>query len=211
MKSYHLDVSCEGEEIIYNRKLKEGPGDTLYGIEVAAAMKLDVDVIKMAMDIRRGEIKESADLITPKASKYNKNVYMNNCKICGITCEEVAPSTLDVHHICQQKDADCHNIIVGKDFHKNNKHNLVVLCKSCHTSIHQGKIILKGWVFTTGGVRLDYVEAIVKPKKGKRICEREKILSYKDSGLTLRNISKKLLEDGVKISSSSISRIWKED
>ena len=42
---------------------------------------------------------------------------------------------LHVHHINEQQDADENGIISGKTFHKNIRHNLMVLCEKCHIII----------------------------------------------------------------------------
>jgi DNA mismatch repair protein MutS len=136
IKHLHLHVDCYNDgTFIYDRKLRIGSGNDIYGIEVAKSIKLDSTVIDLAMDIRNEYLKLSSTIINPKTSTYNTNVFVDSCKICGITYKEVEPSTLDVHHLMQQKNANCHGLI--GNFHKNEQHNLLVVCKPCHIKIHQ--------------------------------------------------------------------------
>ena len=64
---------------------------------------------------------------------------------------------MDTHHINEQSDADMNGIIGGK-FHKNEKWNLVSLCKICHQSIHADPpgIIIRGYKDTSKGPILDF-------------------------------------------------------
>ena len=41
-------------------------------------------------------------------------------------------------------------------YHKNNKHNLVTLCKECHLNVTHGNLIIHGWKQTSRGPQLDY-------------------------------------------------------
>ena len=41
-------------------------------------------------------------------------------------------------------------------FHKNNLFNLVQLCHKCHHEVHHGKLLIKGYIQTTEGIKLDY-------------------------------------------------------
>jgi hypothetical protein len=40
--------------------------------------------------------------------------------------------------------------------HKNNKHNLVPLCKKCHSEVTYGNLKIYGWKQTSRGPQLDY-------------------------------------------------------
>ena len=40
------------ELLIYNRKLKDGPGDSMYGLEVCKALNLSKDFLERAHEIR---------------------------------------------------------------------------------------------------------------------------------------------------------------
>jgi len=150
VKCYHLRVrDCKGE-LIYERKLQDGPGKSVYGIKVARAMGLHTDFIRLANTIRR-EIKtpnqkDAQSIIQTKQSRYNASVYVDHCALCG------SRKNLETHHISFQCTADDKGFI--GHFHKHSKHNLVVVCKKCHRGIHRRRIIVSGYQQTTRGVKL---------------------------------------------------------
>ena len=79
--------------------------------------------------------------------------------------------------------------------HKNNKSNLVVLCKQHHDHVHQDKIIIKGWKDTSNGFVLDWenVQQEFKQKKCKyNNKELEIIKSFKTSSLPKKIILSQL-------------------
>ena len=148
VKAYHLSVEyCRTtERLIYDRQMKEGSGSSLYGLEVCKAMDMDTDFLEIANRIRKREAGESETLLgEEKKSQYNNRVYMDICAICDNVAEET-------HHIKYQKDADSNGFI--GHVHKNNKSNLVPLCKECHKKETYGKINIVGWVDATDGRKL---------------------------------------------------------
>jgi DNA mismatch repair protein MutS len=148
VKAYHLSVEyCRTtERLIYDRQMKEGSGSSLYGLEVCKAMDMDNDFLEIANRIRKREAGESETLLgEEKKSQYNNRVYMDICAICDNVAEET-------HHIKYQKDADSNGFI--GHVHKNNKSNLVPLCKECHKKETYGKINIVGWVDATDGRKL---------------------------------------------------------
>jgi 5-methylcytosine-specific restriction endonuclease McrA len=72
---------------------------------------------------------------------------MDKCGICG----ELA---IDTHHIKYQSDADSEGFL--ESHHKNIKHNLAPLCKSCHIKEHNGDITIEGYVQTSHGIILSH-------------------------------------------------------
>lgn len=137
------------DALVYDRNLVEGPSQTLYGLEVIRAMHMDPDFIKLADDIRRENMEISPNIIQPKQSKYNPNLYMTQCQVCAGPAE-------DTHHIGFQCTADNKGFI--EHFHKNVLANLVVLCKNCHKAVHAPEKFLKinGYLETSNGIVLDY-------------------------------------------------------
>lgn len=123
---YHMKVQHEDGNTIFNRILEKGSGDTLYGLEIAAAMGLPQTFIEKAHAIRRSLVKEN---IIGKKSRYNSRFFIDRCELCG----EVA---VDTHHINHQKDAGIDGCI--DHYHKNKIGNLVGLCKKCHVDVHKG-------------------------------------------------------------------------
>ena len=150
----HLGVSYDEKEdkLVYNRKLSLGSGSSLYGLEFAKSLHMDKEFIENAYAIRKeisGNFSELELLKKKKRSKYNKNVYLSKCALCD---EEVD----DVHHINEQKNSDDHGNI--EHFHKNHKYNLIPLCKKHHKLVHDGKIIIQGFVMGEDGLKLHYQE-----------------------------------------------------
>jgi DNA mismatch repair protein MutS len=149
VKNYHMEtIYDEKTQILtYNRKLKEGSGNSIYGLEVAKAMDLDPEFIECANKIRKRLMNIPDDFVVPKTSGYNAQVIISKCSICN----DDATAT---HHIEEQHLADSNGMI--NHFHKNKKFNLVPLCDDCHHDVHHGKLIIHGFVDTTGGKKLSY-------------------------------------------------------
>lgn len=151
------------DKLIYTRKLQDGNGPKSYGILVCKSMDMDSEFIEMAEKIRHGlGTKKDISTVEVKSSKYNADKIITLCEVCndGTVAE-------DVHHINEQNTADSFGIIsnLGSNpelesgiFHKNNKWNLVSLCKKCHQDVHSVPIRLKinGYRQTNDGIELKY-------------------------------------------------------
>jgi DNA mismatch repair protein MutS len=152
VKAYHLAVEYDREKkrLIYNRNMKNGSGSSLYGLEVCRAMDMDEDFLELANRIRMREIGEYDSLLgNERKSQYNNDIYMLDCGICNKPAEET-------HHIKYQKDADEHDFV--GHVHKNNKSNLVPLCKECHNKETYNKINIIGWKDTSDGRKLEVID-----------------------------------------------------
>jgi DNA mismatch repair protein MutS len=149
VKTYHLTVDFEKEtnRLIYNRILKEGNGDTLYGLEVAKSLDLPSDFLLLANQIRQEYTGNNLNIVNPIKSKYNSNIFIDKCCICGQNTEEI-------HHIIEQKNANNIGIIENEQIHKNRKSNLINVCGVCHDNIHNQKIDVKGYIQTSDGIKL---------------------------------------------------------
>jgi DNA mismatch repair protein MutS len=150
VKAFHLSVAYDTtkKQLIYDRKLKPGNGSTLYGLEVCKSLDLEDDFLSMANRIRKKLIGKDEDIVASTSrSTYNKDVFMQYCKVCGAKATEV-------HHISQQKCADEKGYI--DTFHKNDKFNLVSLCDKCHNNVHHGNLDIKGYKQTSDGIVLDF-------------------------------------------------------
>ncbi len=135
VKIQHLSTEFDNitETLTYNRKLKEGPGESHYGIDVCAAQNFPKDFIIRSREVLK-TIQDKEELISTAKSRYNSKVYLVSCKFCG------SEEALHTHHIREQHTAD-KNGFIG-DHHKNDSQNQVTLCERCHTSLHaQGKKI----------------------------------------------------------------------
>lgn len=147
---YHLKIRYDEERdlLIYDRKLEEGSGPAIYGLEVCKAMGLDKSFISDARQIQLMISGDHPSLIHHKHSHYNSSIMMDACQICG------KKSQLETHHIKEQKDAD-ENGMIGS-YHKNISHNLVNLCHDCHMAEHHGNLTIKGYIQSNQGRILDY-------------------------------------------------------
>ena len=130
MKVFHMSVIFDREKktLIYDRKLREGAGETMYGLEVAKSLDLPDDFIERAYEIRN-KYSNNNNILEAKKSSYNAKKLRDKCEICNKN-----PGT-EVHHLQFQKMANSKGIIDGK-FHKNKKANLINICEDCHNKIH---------------------------------------------------------------------------
>ncbi len=154
--SVHLSVSYDAKEDIlrFERKLQEGSGSSIYGLEFAESLHIDKEFMKRAQTIRKELAKdyEELELLTKKQkSKYHKDLFLTACAICKGMVE-------DTHHIAPQEIADEKGNI--GHFHKNHKYNLLPLCKDCHNKVHEGTLMIRGFVMTSEGLKIDFDEKI---------------------------------------------------
>lgn len=152
VKFKHLEVKYDNKQgkLIYDRKIKDGVGATIYGLEVCRALSLDDEFLEMANKIRKQIVKQNDHVVSLKSSNYNANVFQDECQICGKPREHI-------HHIKFQSEADENGMIKSINSHKNVEHNQVALCESCHHKVHDEKINIKGYIMTSHGRELDYV------------------------------------------------------
>ena len=154
----HLSVEYDEsqDKLVFNRVLQAGSGSSIYGLEFAKSLHMDGEFLETANRIRKrlsNDFDELELLVKKRTSKYNKDLYVTKCVICGAIAE-------DVHHIAHQSLADQAGFI--GHFHQDHRHNLVPLCKEHHRAIHDGKISVKGFVMTSKGLELDYEEGLAK-------------------------------------------------
>jgi len=145
LKIKHLSVKYNetNKTLIFDRELKDGSGDSVYGLEVCKSLDLEKDFIKLATTIRQ-EILGTDTLLKNKKSKYNSKLIMDKCKICNIK------QATETHHIRFQRDADENGFI--DHFHKNKKFNLICICEECHNNIHNGNIEINEAILTSNGI-----------------------------------------------------------
>ena len=144
------------DTLVYDRKLQDGAGESMYGLEVCKSLHLPDDFLENANTIRVKYRGVSAK--TPTASilddavpsRYNAAKLRRLCELC-----EKARGT-EVHHLQHQESADADNFI--GHIHKNHPANLASVCEDCHREIH-----------TTG---VEHVK--VKTGKGVRIVAKAK-------------------------------------
>jgi DNA mismatch repair protein MutS len=131
----HMEVKYDRENdvLVYDRKLKDGPGNSLYGLEVCKSLNLPQDFLEAANNIRLKYNPDGRSILSLKQSRYNSNKIVSTCEKCG---KNVGT---EVHHLQHQADADENGIIKTEDtvFHKNSLANLMTLCESCHNEMHK--------------------------------------------------------------------------
>jgi DNA mismatch repair protein MutS len=136
MKHMSVIYDKENDCLVYNRKLQDGPGNNMYGLEVCKSLGLPKEFLENAHNIRMKYHPESGSVLEQKSSPYNaKHIAGGMCEKCNIH------PAVDVHHLIYQNEADEKGIIKKKDlgltFNKNHKANLTNLCEKCHDEIHK--------------------------------------------------------------------------
>jgi len=129
----HLSVKYDREHdcLIYDRKLKDGPGDRIYGLEVCMSLALPKEIMDLAFEFRTKYFSSKqgvAGELSQKTSHYNAQKIRGLCEIC-----EKAPAT-EIHHLIPQMDANKKGFIGS--FHKNSIANLASICEKCHQEMH---------------------------------------------------------------------------
>jgi DNA mismatch repair protein MutS len=128
--------------LVYDRKLRDGAGPSMYGLEVCKSLHLPDDFLKMANAIRlKYRDKKQAGDLSFKPSHFNAHKVKGLCELCNKDVGE------EVHHLQHQKEADANDYI--EHFHKNHRANLLTVCQSCHLKMHKSDGQYKR-VFTSG-------------------------------------------------------------
>ena len=152
MKHMAVVYNKEFDALVYDRKLKDGPGNNMYGLEVCKSLSLPEDFLEAAYNIRAKYYPESGSLLSLGTSHFNSKKVVNMCEMC-----RTRPGS-DVHHLQYQNDADENGIIRTTDvsFHKNNVANLMTLCEKCHDEVHKKGARYKR-VKTSSGYKLSKI------------------------------------------------------
>ena len=151
----HMSVVYDKERdmLIYDRKLRDGPGNNLYGLEVCKSLSLPNDFLEAAYNIRMKYNPESSSILSLKTSRYNSKKLVGTCEKCGKNMGT------EVHHLQHQVEANENGFISNTDsvVHKNNLANLMTLCETCHNEEH--KVSKKGSkrVKTTKGNKISEI------------------------------------------------------
>ena len=131
----HMSVEhLPDNSLRYDRILKDGPGNALYGIEVCKASYLPDTFLEKIRIIKNELFPEEKELIDYKGSSYNSDKLVGGmCELCNQQPVE------DTHHMVYQEDANENEYIQNEvmSMHKNHKSNLMNVCKYCHQTIHK--------------------------------------------------------------------------
>ncbi len=122
MKHLTVEYNPQCKSLIYNRKLKDGAGESIYGLEVCKSLQLPDSFLDRAYEIRNKYDKSYNNILSYKTSKYNKDKLRGMCEFCK--CE----MSNEIHHLKYQKDF--------KDSQLHHKANLSSVCETCHDKIH---------------------------------------------------------------------------
>jgi DNA mismatch repair protein MutS len=127
----HMAVHYDREQdcLVYDRLLRDGPGNRMYGLEVCKSLYLPEDFLERAYQIRtkyyptaRGELSRATSVA------YNSQKIRGICEMCNMEIGE------EIHHLSPQASSDERGFIGG--FHKNHLANLMSLCEKCHQKCH---------------------------------------------------------------------------
>jgi DNA mismatch repair protein MutS len=119
------------KELVYDRKLAEGAGNRMYGLEMMKSMHILPHLITMCYDIRDKKYTNmGGGILDAKQSRYNANKLLRLCEECGINKVD------ETHHIVPQQNADMSTGLIENRFHKNATFNLKGLCHKCHMKQH---------------------------------------------------------------------------
>jgi 5-methylcytosine-specific restriction endonuclease McrA len=148
LKVWHLHVEYDmaKDRLVYHRALKSGSGSSLYGLEVAKAMRIPADILEDAIRFRK-KLSGDSELSESVGSSWNNSVIRRSCQKCGLT----EAGDLEVHHIRERHTAvgSSGRLADGSSVHA--LANLAVLCQSCHDALHRGSISVGPLIQTSEG------------------------------------------------------------
>jgi DNA mismatch repair protein MutS len=121
---YNRELDC----LVYDRLLKNGPGNRMYGLEVCKSLHLPDEFLERAYEIRNKYYSDINSNLTHHTSHYNSQKIMGICEMCNLKMGD------EVHHIQYQKWADSTGFV--QHYHKNHQANLISICTKCHDLIH---------------------------------------------------------------------------
>jgi DNA mismatch repair protein MutS len=156
IKAFHLTVDYDSklDALIYDRILKEGNGEKVYGVTVAKSIIHDAEFIENAVKIKNRLLDKHDGMLSDVTSNYNAQKVVFECEICGKRKKKEI-TNLETHHINFQKDFDKDGLHkVKSHIHKNAKYNLMVLCDKCHDKIHNGEISIESVKMTNRGKKV---------------------------------------------------------
>jgi DNA mismatch repair protein MutS len=137
----HMSVTNVNGVLHYTRKLEDGPGENMYGIEVCKSFDFPDDFIQETYKLRNKYNKKLCGTLKRKKSKYNSKKIKGDCEFCN-------KEGIDIHHLEPQEKSDLNNYI--GTIHKNHPANLTNICKDCHLGFTKNKTIHRKTKTTEG-------------------------------------------------------------
>jgi DNA mismatch repair protein MutS len=205
---WHLHVEYDRlqDKLIYHRTLKPGSGSSLYGLEVAKAMRIPDDILEDAIRFRK-RLAGEAEISQSVGSAWNSSAIRIECEICHKT----ESANLEVHHIKERHTANSANRLSdGSDVHA--RSNLVVLCDSCHDGAHNGSITIGQIIQTSDGMERSVSTTTSAPTRNSKWSTEEfdtiRKTFAKFPKLSMSAISKYLLnQHDIKVSSITLKKL----
>jgi DNA mismatch repair protein MutS len=130
--SVHYDPGLKC--LVYDRKLNEGQGSRMYGLEVCKSLYMETDFLDKAYTFRNKYFPDQKGELGFKLANYNSKKIRGRCELCQTEISE------EIHHLKPQRLADQNGFI--DTVHKNHKANLAALCEKCHHTLHTENIDL---------------------------------------------------------------------
>ena len=128
VKVVHMAVVYDkaSRRLVYDRKLRSGPGNSMYGLEVCKSLSLPDTMLKRAHELRKKYSPATADDFSLQSSRYSKRRLKSKCEMCG-------KASTEVHHLIHQSLATDGKI---GQYSVNHAANLINVCHGCHDKFH---------------------------------------------------------------------------
>lgn len=207
LKIWHLHVEYDTlkDKLVYHRTLRPGSGSSLYGLEVAKAMRIPDDILEDAILFRK-RLAGEAELSESVGSSWNSGIVKYKCDSCGKTDF----STLEVHHIMERNKANGTGHLADNS-NVHSQANLVVVCDKCHDAIHGGTLAIGPMVQTSDGMERSVTTVTSSSIKSK--WSEEELKEIHDAvarfpKLSMANLSRYLLnQHNIQISGATLKKM----
>jgi DNA mismatch repair protein MutS len=156
---YDRELDC----LVYDRKIKDGSGTRMYGLEVCKSLHLPDEFLEKAYQLRNKYYPDTKGELGFQTSTYNAKKIRGICEMCKMHIGE------EVHHLQPQKEANTNGFI--DTFHKNHPANLMNICEKCHTKTHSIEMSSLGSVVEKEKEKLKKVVVRKKTTKGYKVME----------------------------------------
>tara|TARA_B110000305_G_scaffold207550_1_gene239137 strand:+ start:4046 stop:6955 length:2910 start_codon:yes stop_codon:yes gene_type:complete len=148
LKYKHMSIKYDYKNkcIIYDRKLKDGSGEKIYGLEVCKSLHLPESFMIDAHKILNKYYNK--DILSYDHSRYNSKKIKGKCEMCKKN------EGIHVHHLLYQKDA-VNNFIkeeINSSINKNHVANLLNICDRCHEIVHKKDVRMIKQKTTNGNI-----------------------------------------------------------
>ncbi len=134
-KHMAVEYDLATDTLTYVRRLRDGPGASVYGLEVCRALKMPSSFLERASSIRDERVGLGRGLAAAPKSRYNAAKLRDICELCGKKADEI-------HHLVPQREADASRRARG--IHVDHPANLLAVCEACHDAAHgEGRVEMR--------------------------------------------------------------------